>query len=158
MFAEFVACYEASGQVTWFKKFVPGLRVIDSIEKPTLYRMGGVPGLALRGSPPQTRPTETLPDLGLARGRQKAPQRRHDDLADQLPRRRQLVLVEARGTPVPAPYTTIAGPRARRPAPRRLRLPRLQPQLDRRDGSHRHQLVHCTASADGLTISPSISF
>ena len=34
MYAEFVACYEASGQVTWLKKFVPGLRVVDSIEKP----------------------------------------------------------------------------------------------------------------------------
>jgi hypothetical protein len=30
----FVACYEASGQVKWLKKFVPGLRVVDSIEKP----------------------------------------------------------------------------------------------------------------------------
>jgi len=34
MYAEFVACYEASGQVTWLKKFVPGLKVVDSIEKP----------------------------------------------------------------------------------------------------------------------------
>ena len=24
MYAEFVACYEASGQVTWLKKLVPG--------------------------------------------------------------------------------------------------------------------------------------
>ena len=130
MYAEFVACYEASVQVTWFKKFVPGLRVVDSIEKPALYRMGGVPRLALRDPPPQTPPIETLPDLGLARGRRKAPQRRHDDLADQRPRRRRPVLVEARGTPLPASYTAIAGPRARRPAPRRLRLPRLHPRLD----------------------------
>ena len=35
MYAEFVACYEASGQVAWHKKFVPSLRVVDSIEKPT---------------------------------------------------------------------------------------------------------------------------
>ena len=34
MYTEFVACYEASGRVTWLKKFVPGLRVVDSIEKP----------------------------------------------------------------------------------------------------------------------------
>ena len=34
MYTEFVACYEASGQVPWLKKFVPGLRVVDSIEKP----------------------------------------------------------------------------------------------------------------------------
>ena len=34
MYAEFVACYEVSGQVTWLKKFVPGLKVVDSIEKP----------------------------------------------------------------------------------------------------------------------------
>ena len=34
MYTEFVACYETSGQVTWLKKFVPSLRVVDSIEKP----------------------------------------------------------------------------------------------------------------------------
>jgi len=80
--------------------------------------MGGVPGLALQGSPPQIPPTETLPDLGLVRGRREAPQRRHDDLADQRPRRRRPMLVEARGTPVPASTTAIAGLRACRAAPR----------------------------------------
>jgi hypothetical protein len=34
IYAEFVACYQATGQAEWFKKFVPGLRVVDSIEKP----------------------------------------------------------------------------------------------------------------------------
>jgi hypothetical protein len=34
MYAEFVACYEAIRQAEWFKKFVSGLRVVDSIEKP----------------------------------------------------------------------------------------------------------------------------
>jgi hypothetical protein len=34
MYAEFVTCYEAVGQAIWLKKFVPGLRVIDSIERP----------------------------------------------------------------------------------------------------------------------------
>jgi hypothetical protein len=34
MYAKFVACYEAVGQVIWLKKFVPGLRVVDSIERP----------------------------------------------------------------------------------------------------------------------------
>ena len=34
MYAKFVACYEASGQVTWLKKFIPGLKVVDSIERP----------------------------------------------------------------------------------------------------------------------------
>ena len=34
MYAQFVACYEASGQVEWLKKFIPGLRVVDSIQKP----------------------------------------------------------------------------------------------------------------------------
>ena len=34
MYAEFIACYEASGQVEWLKKFIPGLRVVDSIERP----------------------------------------------------------------------------------------------------------------------------
>ena len=38
MQAKFVACYETSGQVKWLKKFIPGLRVVDSISKPlTLY-------------------------------------------------------------------------------------------------------------------------
>ena len=27
MYAEFVACYEATGQVNWLKKFMPGLKV-----------------------------------------------------------------------------------------------------------------------------------
>jgi hypothetical protein len=34
MYTEFVTCYEAIGQAEWFKKFVPGLRVVESIEKP----------------------------------------------------------------------------------------------------------------------------
>src|SRR6185503_9162987 len=34
MYAEFVACYEASGQVEWLKKFIPGLRVVDIIQRP----------------------------------------------------------------------------------------------------------------------------
>ena len=34
MYVEFVACYEASGQVEWLKKFIPGLRVVDSIQRP----------------------------------------------------------------------------------------------------------------------------
>jgi hypothetical protein len=34
IYAEFVACYEAVGQTMWLKKFVLGLRVIDSIERP----------------------------------------------------------------------------------------------------------------------------
>jgi hypothetical protein len=34
MYAEFVTCYEAVGQAMWLKKFVSGLRVVDSIERP----------------------------------------------------------------------------------------------------------------------------
>jgi hypothetical protein len=34
MYAEFVACYEAVGQAMWLKKFVPGIRVVESIEIP----------------------------------------------------------------------------------------------------------------------------
>jgi hypothetical protein len=33
MYAEFVACYEATGQAEWLKKFIPRLRVVDNIEK-----------------------------------------------------------------------------------------------------------------------------
>jgi hypothetical protein len=34
MYAEFVACYEATGQVNWLKKFIPGLTVVDDIYRP----------------------------------------------------------------------------------------------------------------------------
>jgi hypothetical protein len=34
MYAEFVACYKVVGQAIWLKKFVFGLRVVDSIERP----------------------------------------------------------------------------------------------------------------------------
>jgi hypothetical protein len=34
MYAEFVACYKVVGQTMWLKKFVPDLRVVDSIERP----------------------------------------------------------------------------------------------------------------------------
>jgi hypothetical protein len=34
MYVEFVACYEATGQALWLKKFVSGLRVADNIERP----------------------------------------------------------------------------------------------------------------------------
>jgi hypothetical protein len=33
MYAEFVVCYEATGQVNWLKKFIPGLKVIDDINE-----------------------------------------------------------------------------------------------------------------------------
>ena len=34
MYAEFVTCYEATGQVNWLKKFIPGLKVVDDIHRP----------------------------------------------------------------------------------------------------------------------------
>ena len=34
MYVEFVACYEATGQVNWLKKFMPRLKVVDDIHKP----------------------------------------------------------------------------------------------------------------------------
>jgi hypothetical protein len=30
MYAKFVACDEATGQVNWLKKFIPGLKVVAS--------------------------------------------------------------------------------------------------------------------------------
>jgi hypothetical protein len=33
MYAEFVACYETTGQMNWLKKFIPGLKVIDNINE-----------------------------------------------------------------------------------------------------------------------------
>jgi hypothetical protein len=34
MYAGFVACYEATDQLNWLKKFMPGLKVVDDIHKP----------------------------------------------------------------------------------------------------------------------------
>ena len=34
IYAEFVACYEATGQVNWLKKFMSGLKVVDDIHRP----------------------------------------------------------------------------------------------------------------------------
>ena len=34
LYAEFVACYEAMGQVNWLKKFIPSLKVVDDINRP----------------------------------------------------------------------------------------------------------------------------
>jgi hypothetical protein len=34
MHAEYMACYEATGQAVWLKNFIPGLKVVDSISKP----------------------------------------------------------------------------------------------------------------------------
>jgi hypothetical protein len=34
MYAKFVTCYEVVGQAIWLKKFVSGVRVVDSIERP----------------------------------------------------------------------------------------------------------------------------
>jgi hypothetical protein len=31
---QFVACYEATGQVNWLKKFMPRLKVVDDIHRP----------------------------------------------------------------------------------------------------------------------------
>ena len=34
MYAKFVACYEATGQVNWLKKSIPSLKVVDDIYRP----------------------------------------------------------------------------------------------------------------------------
>jgi hypothetical protein len=34
MYAEFIACFEATNQVIWLKKFIPELQVVDCIDKP----------------------------------------------------------------------------------------------------------------------------
>ena len=34
MYAEFVACYETTGQVNWLNKFILGLKVVDDIYRP----------------------------------------------------------------------------------------------------------------------------
>jgi hypothetical protein len=45
MYAEFVACYEASGQVNWLKKFLPGLKVVDDINRPLKVYCDNYPAL-----------------------------------------------------------------------------------------------------------------
>ena len=37
MYAEFVECYEATGQVNWLKKFMLGLKVVDDIHPTVCY-------------------------------------------------------------------------------------------------------------------------
>jgi hypothetical protein len=34
MYAEFITCFEATGQAIWLKKFIPDLKVVDCIDKP----------------------------------------------------------------------------------------------------------------------------
>ena len=34
MYAEFIACYEATGQAIWLKKNIPDLKIVDCIDKP----------------------------------------------------------------------------------------------------------------------------
>jgi hypothetical protein len=34
IYAKFETCYEATGQTNWLKKFIPGLKVIDDINRP----------------------------------------------------------------------------------------------------------------------------
>jgi hypothetical protein len=34
IYAEFIACFEATNQVLWLKKFIPDLKVVDCIDKP----------------------------------------------------------------------------------------------------------------------------
>ena len=45
MYAEFVACYEATGQVNWLKKFMPGLKVVDDIHKQLKLYCGNNPAV-----------------------------------------------------------------------------------------------------------------
>jgi hypothetical protein len=34
MQAEFVSCYDATGQAVWLKNFIPGFKIVDSISRP----------------------------------------------------------------------------------------------------------------------------
>ena len=34
MQAEFISCYDATGQAIWLKNFIPGLKIVDSISRP----------------------------------------------------------------------------------------------------------------------------
>ena len=45
MYAEFVACYEATGQVSWLKKFMPELKVVDDIHRPLKFYCDNEPAV-----------------------------------------------------------------------------------------------------------------
>jgi hypothetical protein len=60
MYAEFVACYEAVGQAMWLKKFVLGLRVIDSIERSLKLYCDNEPTVLYAHNNKKTRLSSTL--------------------------------------------------------------------------------------------------
>ena len=39
MYVEFVACYKATGQVNWLKKFIPELKVVHIVQLSEVYSM-----------------------------------------------------------------------------------------------------------------------
>jgi hypothetical protein len=45
MYAEFIACFEATGQAIWLKKFIPDLKVVDCIDKPLKMYCGNKPAV-----------------------------------------------------------------------------------------------------------------
>ncbi|PUZ44541.1 hypothetical protein GQ55_8G111200 [Panicum hallii var. hallii] len=66
MYAEFVACYEATGQVNWLKKFIPGLKIIDDISRPLKLYCDNEPAVIdpLGPQRPRWASSHTRPDRG----------------------------------------------------------------------------------------------
>jgi hypothetical protein len=60
MYAEFVACYEAVGQVMWLKKFVPGLRMVDNIERPLKLYCDNEPAVLYAHNNKKTKPAKHI--------------------------------------------------------------------------------------------------
>jgi hypothetical protein len=60
MYAEFVACYEVVGQAMRLKKFVPGPRVVDSIERPLSLYCDNEPAVLYAHNNKKTKPVKHI--------------------------------------------------------------------------------------------------
>ena len=60
MQAEFIACFEATGQVIWLKKFIPDLKVVDCIHKPLKMYCGNQPAVFYAHNNKSSNATKTI--------------------------------------------------------------------------------------------------
>jgi hypothetical protein len=63
IYAEFVAYYEATGQVMWLKKFVSGLRVIDNIERLLKLYYNNEPAIIYAHNNKKTKPAKHINNM-----------------------------------------------------------------------------------------------
>lgn len=60
MQAEFIACFEASGQVIWLKKFIHDLKVVDGIHKPLKMYFDNQPAVLYAHNNKSSNATKTI--------------------------------------------------------------------------------------------------